>query len=1261
MPVVNIELVFDDKGAVVGARKMNALADAADKAQKSVSDISSASTLATKSISNAGVAGERAGDAITQAMKDAARNVIALVGAYKSLDAAMEFAKRGMNATAEWEQSKIGIASVLASVKEIRDEQGNLLSGADAYKQALDMAGEAMNRIKLMGLETTATSQELVAGFQQLVGPAAAAGLSMQQTLDFTMSMVQSLGAIGIPFNQLSAEARSLLDGTIVPTQDRLATTLGITGEMVKNWKQQGVLAQKLLEKMSAFSAAGDDVAKTWRGVTSNLQDAIDAVAMTASAGLYDNMKTALSEINALLVTTKGRASGINDDFKYVVETLEQIQTRTGKGILSAVRALADGAKGLNSMLGDRGVLNALQDISTAVKTAALALLGFLAAQKIATSVDGWNKHKVAIAESAKAAADKALASLNAARAALAEAKAEQQLWAAQSKTRAANKYAAQSTANLNRFRQEQVEVDHAVAVAERNLAAAIQSSAIANQRAMAIQQNGVSTRLVLATRMKSALGGLVNFLGGPWGITLTAAGAAIGFLSSRQSDAEKAANLHAEAEKNLQAALKGATDESGKLTKKLTDLERQHLDMARKQKESEYRLGMEGANDEIDNFLRRLFVAKERIKHFDFADKFLVPDEYIDTFLSMVDMFKSGNMSAEDFRDNIAALRDSLVDAGYGGKYFVQELDKLNSADGKIFALAQLGNEVQRITSLLKGGASAARDFVRAIPDSQIPMKEAREAAAAVEEGYKKTDAGRREVAADNLKKAQKNAEILKGNAKEYAKALAVVKHHEKELNDFEKRMAKGSSGGSGSSGAESARERIQRLREEIAQLNGEAAKSGNSLAQKEREIAKLGKEAGLSAQEIGKLQDDYSKAFDTSALKELNKELLRAEGNTKALQDAEKTESLAMFTARLNGIKSLSEDEKKIMLGRYESALGRQSAVKDAQTSLAFARELAQLSGNYGIEIEHQNKMLDAQAEIYRAQLGPELRALVDEWLKLKKMESARDPLSGSMRGLRRYANEATDLGKGVEDAWVNGFSAMEDAMTEFVLKDKMDFNSLANSIINDLTRIAIRSMITGPLASGLGSLFSGMFGGTYSAAQTSTMASNGMVWSGGSGSWLNGIHGHAKGGVLSGGNLSLYSNSVITSPTLFSFGNRLSAFASGAGLMGEAGPEAIMPLRRGANGRLGVEMFPSLGRHADFTPRQLSHQQITINFVDKDGNRQQQTVRNDGNSNMTIDVLLNEIDKGLAQRVSQGKSQTARALDASRGLNSARQLYN
>lgn len=55
------------------------------------------------------------------------------------------------------------------------------------------------------------------------------------------------------------------------------------------------------------------------------------------------------------------------------------------------------------------------------------------------------------------------------------------------------------------------------------------------------------------------------------------------------------------------------------------------------------------------------------------------------------------------------------------------------------------------------------------------------------------------------------------------------------------------------------------------------------------------------------------------------------------------------------------------------------------------------------------------------------------------------------------------------------------------------------------------------------------------------------------------------YATGGVPPGG-LSAWSNSIVSKPTPF-------RFASGAGLMGEAGPEAIMPLKRGPDGRLGV----------------------------------------------------------------------------------------
>ncbi|MFU0503659.1 phage tail tape measure protein [Pseudaminobacter sp. NGMCC 1.201702] len=77
-------------------------------------------------------------------------------------------------------------------------------------------------------------------------------------------------------------------------------------------------------------------------------------------------------------------------------------------------------------------------------------------------------------------------------------------------------------------------------------------------------------------------------------------------------------------------------------------------------------------------------------------------------------------------------------------------------------------------------------------------------------------------------------------------------------------------------------------------------------------------------------------------------------------------------------------------------------------------------------------------------------------------------------------------------------------------------------------------------------------------------------GSAAGGGGGGFLGGLFsflGFANGGVFQGGRVTPFARGgVVSRPTLF-------PMANGAGLMGEAGPEAIMPLRRGPDGRLGV----------------------------------------------------------------------------------------
>lgn len=62
------------------------------------------------------------------------------------------------------------------------------------------------------------------------------------------------------------------------------------------------------------------------------------------------------------------------------------------------------------------------------------------------------------------------------------------------------------------------------------------------------------------------------------------------------------------------------------------------------------------------------------------------------------------------------------------------------------------------------------------------------------------------------------------------------------------------------------------------------------------------------------------------------------------------------------------------------------------------------------------------------------------------------------------------------------------------------------------------------------------------------------------------LGGLLPNADGGVYRSPSLSRFSGQIVNTPRLF-------AFAAGAGVMGEAGPEAILPLSRGSDGKLGV----------------------------------------------------------------------------------------
>lgn len=98
-------------------------------------------------------------------------------------------------------------------------------------------------------------------------------------------------------------------------------------------------------------------------------------------------------------------------------------------------------------------------------------------------------------------------------------------------------------------------------------------------------------------------------------------------------------------------------------------------------------------------------------------------------------------------------------------------------------------------------------------------------------------------------------------------------------------------------------------------------------------------------------------------------------------------------------------------------------------------------------------------------------------------KRLEDSIEWSDGAVRGLEDYATAAADVASGVEEAFQSGFQGMEDALVRMVSTGKLEFSDLANSIISDLARIAIRQQITGPMAAGLSDFVGNMWGSVTS----------------------------------------------------------------------------------------------------------------------------------------------------------------------------------
>ena len=292
-------------------------------------------------------------------------------------------------------------------------------------------------------------------------------------------------------------------------------------------------------------------------------------------------------------------------------------------------------------------------------------------------------------------------------------------------------------------------------------------------------------------------------------------------------------------------------------------------------------------------------------------------------------------------------------------------------------------------------------------------------------------------------------------------------------------------------------------------------------------------------------------------------------------------KLRSVATGIGKEEGEKTKASKTAKSEVDKYNEII---AGANRRIESLKAERLAMGLTDKAAAQLKYETELLN-QATQKGIDLSPEQRRQLGE-------------LAGTMANIEeetRKAKEAFDFAKSASSGFL-------DDMKNGLREGASLWGTFGNAVINVLNKI-LDKMIN----SGLELVFDGLKGSSGSSGFLGSVAS--AFGFGGS------TQNFAKGGE--------FTNGIYSKPTMFQFAN-----GGAFGQMGEAGPEAVMPLHRGSDGSLGVKMN---GGGSSGT-------NIQVNVYGGDGNATVE--QRETSQGVEIDVMLDDL---VAQKLNEQGSST------------------
>ncbi|HEL7978443.1 TPA: phage tail tape measure protein [Escherichia coli] len=498
-----------------------------------------------------------------------------------------------------------------------------------------------------------------------------------------------------------------------------------------------------------------------------------------------------------------------------------------------------------------------------------------------------------------------------------------------------------------------------------------------------------------------------------------------------------------------------------------------------------------------------------------------------------------------KDIDDNLNALGSTLQTLSDWWKQFWDAAMNIGREDTPDAQIAALQEKIERAKKRPWLTSSSQTEYDQQQLNELNALKQQKDlqdAKAQAERNYQEQQKRRNEENAAlnrmNETEAERHRrEIARINAMQYADQAVRDAAIQRENERYEKSQQKRTSG----TRNDEATRLLLQYSQQQAQVEGQIAAARQSAGMATEKMTEAHKQLLALQQRIGDFAGKKLTADEKSVLAhkdELIQALTLLDTKQQELQKQTALNDLKKKAAQLTS--QLAEEERALRqqhdLSVASVGMGdqqRQRYQEEISLRQKYQQQLEQLKrdseqkGTYGTD--DYRKAEQALTDSLNRQLNEnkryhqELEMIQGDWT------------NGAMRAFQNFTADADNAAGTAEQMFTSAFSSMSDGLATLCTTGKLDFKSFTSSLLSDLEKI-MAQMAMMQAVKGIGSALG------------------------------FGVTANADGGVYQSADLSRYSGTVVSSPTFF-------AFAKGAGVMGEAGPEAILPLRRGADGKLGV----------------------------------------------------------------------------------------